>query len=293
MILHDVTRLPGAARRKGDRIGRLNMKSSLPHPNPAGEMFDALHAGLEVKLIATPRQELKTCRPDDLVSDAVRRNVEHYNYIPVVDESELIIGLFHAAKYRQDSSSEALVRNNFRFLSEDFIIGGDTSILEFVKDADTRPCRLVVSGSNIVGLVSLSDLQRFPVRAVLFALITGFEITMMEAVRRLYKDEAVWLAMLKPERRDKIEKEKADAQAMDSFVDTLLFAQFADKKTILEKHGLEGRSRSELKTTLGRIERLRNKIAHANEYATTPAQARQVCATVRDLLKLRPEISGL
>jgi len=189
--------------------------------------------------------------------------------------------------------AEVHIRDKFHPLSEDFIIGGDTSILEFIKDADRRPCRLLVSGANIVGLVSLSDLQRLPVRAVLFALITGFEITMMEAVRRLYKDEAVWLAMLEPERRDKIEKEKEDAKAVDVFVDTLLFTQFADKKTIIEKRGLEGRSRSGLKKSLGRIERLRNNVAHANEYARNPEEAHKVCATVRDLIKLRSDISRL
>lgn len=177
-------------------------------------------------------------------------------------------------------------------MTEDFIIGGDTPILEFIKDADTRPCRLLVSAASIVGLVSLSDLQRFPVRAVLFALVTGFEITMMEAVTRLDKDEAVWLAMLTPERRDKIEQEKQDAEARDAFVDTLLFAQFADKKKILAKHGVEGRSRSELQIILDRIESLRDKVAHANEYATTGAQARTVCATVRDLRKLRGRFRG-
>lgn len=60
-------------------------------------MCEALHAGLEVRLIATPREHLKTCRPDEFVADVVRRNTERYTDIPVVDEppSELIIGLFH------------------------------------------------------------------------------------------------------------------------------------------------------------------------------------------------------
>lgn len=215
------------------------MNKNRPAANLADEMFEALHAGLEVRLIATPREHLKTGRPNEFVADVVRRNTGRYT--PVVDESpsELIIGLFHAAD-RQDGCANVRIREQFRALTEDFIIGGDTPILEFIKDADTRPCRLLVSGASIVGLVSLSDLQRFPVRAVLFALVTGFEIKMMEAVRRLYKDEAVWLAMLTPERSDKIEKEKQDAEARDAFVDTLLFAQFADKKTILEKHGVEG-----------------------------------------------------
>jgi len=41
------------------------------------------------------------------------------------------------------------------------------------------------------------------------------------------------------------------------------------------------------------IENLRDKVAHANEYAATPEQARNVCAIVRDLLALRKQIAGI
>lgn len=276
---------------------RFAMQKNVPDLTLGREIFENLHAGLEISLIATPRQDLKTCRPDESVSDVVRRNTEHYDYLPVVaqssDQGEVIIGLFHAAHHTQDDNHGMFVRERITSISESFVIGGDASILEFIKDADTRPCRLLVSGVNIAGLVSLSDLQRFPVRAVLFALITGFEITIMEAIRRLYKDETVWLSMLKPERRAKIENEKRQAQAVDSFVNTLLFTQFSDKKTILEKNGLESRSKNELGKILNRIERLRDKIAHANEYAATRAEAKNVCETVRALLELRSEISKL
>jgi len=47
--------------------------------------------------------------------------------------------------------------------------GADASILDFVWDADTKPCRLVVSGSKIVGLASFHDLQKLPARAAPFA----------------------------------------------------------------------------------------------------------------------------
>jgi hypothetical protein len=31
----------------------------------SGEIFETLHSGLKVKLIATPRDALRTCRPDE------------------------------------------------------------------------------------------------------------------------------------------------------------------------------------------------------------------------------------
>lgn len=36
----------------------------------------------------------------------------------------------------------------------------------------------------------------------------------------------------------------------------------------------------------------RDRLAHANDYAATPADARQVCATIRGLLELQKTIEG-
>jgi hypothetical protein len=135
----------------------------------SAEIFEILHSGLKVELIATPRKDFRTCRQDEYVSTVLARNIEPYDFIPVVDDitgaNQNIIGLFHAANYTGNRSVEDRIQNNFETLSENCIIGADASILEFINDADERPCRLLVSGANIIGLVSLSDLQKLPVRA--------------------------------------------------------------------------------------------------------------------------------
>ncbi|AMN39058.1 hypothetical protein [Rhodoplanes sp. Z2-YC6860] len=275
------------------------MKNTWAASNLAGseEIFEALHTGLKVSLIATPRDRLKTCRSDERVSDVLQRNTESYDYIPVVDvktgDNQPIIGLFHAANYKSNHVADGRIRGIFKPMSEEFIIGPDSRILDFIKDADARPCRLLVSGSNITGLVSLSDLQRLPVRAALFALITGFEITMMDAIRRIYKSEMDWMSVLSPDRRSHVKSEKKKSEETDAFVDTLLFTQFADKKSLIKKRFTKVRTKSSLEKTLKAIEALRNKVAHANEYADSPSQARTVCKTVRELLQLRLEIAEL
>ena len=247
----------------------------------SSEVFETLHTGLKVNLIATARETLRTCRPDESVAAVLRRNIEAYDFIPVVNENagvnQHIIGLFHAANYTCNKDVQDRIEDNFKNLSEEFMIGADASILDFLMDADANPCRLLVSGANIIGLVSLSDLQKLPVRAVLFALVTGFEITMMDAIRRIYKREADWMSALSSERRAKVEYQKKSSETADAFVDTLLFTQFADKKTLISKRLHKTKSKSSFETSLKAIEMLRNKVAHANEYATSPAHARKVC----------------
>lgn len=115
------------------------------------------------------------------------------------------------------------------------MIGGDGSILDFVIDADERPCRLVISGKDIVGLVSLSDLQKLSVRAALFALVTGLEVSMTKAIGRSFPTDDDWKSPLNDRRSEKVDSEITLSHRRDKFVDALLFTQFCDKVEILRK----------------------------------------------------------
>ena len=137
-----------------------------------GDVFHALHAGLTVELIATKLPQLMTCAPDEPLSVVKARNTEPYDFLPVLAPGDggrdRIVGLFHAAKVFDETPADGRIEQHYAPLSEDCLIGADTSILNFVTDADEMPCRLVISGARIVGLVSLSDL----------------EIAMFEAIKR-------------------------------------------------------------------------------------------------------------
>jgi hypothetical protein len=265
----------------------------------SGDVFEALHSGLTVELISTHRDDLRTCTPDDAIADVIGRNIELYDFLPVVSlkspKNASIIGLFHAAKCSHAASLDGRIREHYDPLSEEFVIGADARILDFIKDADHKPCRLVVSNSGIIGLVSLSDLQRLPVRAVLFSVITGFEITMMEAIRRSFPSDGDWLCRLSEGRRKTITDTIAESHRGDGFVDALLFTQFCDKADIIRKSfdlGKEG-GKSALASKLKEIQRLRDHVAHANEYAASPEHAQNVCTLVRDILALREKLSAM
>jgi hypothetical protein len=245
-------------------------------------VFKTLHAGLTVDLISTPVADLKTCAPHELISDVIERNPEDFDFLPVVDGARFV-GMFNAAEYRDRRTLDTVWRR-YSPLSEEYLIGADASILDFVLDADQRQCRLVISGAKIIGLVSLSDLQKLPVRAALFALITGFEITMAELIRRLLPTDRDWLDLLAEGRQKKIEDQKSNAKEEDAYVDSLLFTQFCDKRDILKQRMRED-DQDSFNESLIRIERLRNSIAHANDYASSPFEAKKVCEVVRELLR--------
>jgi dTDP-4-dehydrorhamnose reductase len=78
----------------------------------------------------------------------------------------------------------------------------------------------------------------------------------------------------------------------DGFVDALLFTQFCDKGDIIRKSLRFSCSATALKRKFWELQKLRDHLAHANDYAGTPAEAKHVCALVRVLLALRTEIAN-
>ena len=155
----------------------------------------ALHGGLTVSLIATPRLELEDCCPNQTVAAALSPGREKFDYLPVVrgdSRDGNIVGLLPVREFDFGEPNEGPVRNHMRGITEKFLIGADASILDFLQGLPTSPVRLTVSGKGIDGLVSWADLQKLPVRAALFGLITGFELAMLEAIKRRYGKSDAW-----------------------------------------------------------------------------------------------------
>jgi hypothetical protein len=178
---------------------------------------------------------------------------------------------------------EGIVREHMDPLSEANMIGADAVILTFVKSADRNGCRLVMSGAEISGLVTLSDLQHLPVRAALFALITHLEVTMAEAIRREFDGSDQWKTRLSEGRLAAVLSKRKMAKAADTLVDELLFTQFDDKITIIRKSPRFDRNKSAFESEMKEARDLRDKLAHANQYAATREAAAQVCDTVRKI----------
>jgi hypothetical protein len=240
---------------------------------------------LPVRLIATPRSAFETCRLDEKLSVVVARNQGGFDYFPVVEHAdgiqERIVGLVELVQFMHGTEPRGFVRDQMRPLSEENLIGADASLLTFIRNADRQKCRLVVSGPEISGLVSLSDLQRLPVRAALFAMVTHLEITMAHAIRSEFNRSEDWINRLSAERKSKVREKAAAAKSEDTFVDTLLFTEFCDKVTIVRKSQAFQWSKTSFESDLAQVQSLRNDLAHANDYAATREAASHVCETVR------------
>jgi hypothetical protein len=258
------------------------------------DLMAAFQRGLPVRLIATPREALQTCRSDERLAEVVARELERFarhqerfDYLPVTDAPENgrapIVGLIYLVPHLRGEAADGAVRDHMLPMSEDNLIGADAGILEFLRDADSHSCRLLMFGSQISGLVGLSDLQKLPVRAALFALITHTEMTMAGAIRRESNRPNEWKARLPDARRRKLEEERQAVAADDNLVDDLVFTQFDDKITIIRKSSCFTEGRTRFESEMKEARDLRDNLAHANDYATTRDAAMKVCDTVRKI----------
>jgi hypothetical protein len=245
----------------------------------------SLQDSLTVALIATPRNALLTCRSGEAQAAVMARNHEGFDYFPVVDADEFgrerIVGLVELAPYLHGKKPEGFVHEHMNQLSEDNMIGADAGILAFLKSADHNGCRLVMSGAEISGLVTHSDLQQLPVRASLFALITHLEMTMAEAIRREFDGSDRWKSRLPTDRLDKVESKLKAAIAADNVVDDLLFTEFCDKITVIRKSKRFSEGKGKFEREMNMAQELRNNLAHANDYAATRDAVTRLCDTVR------------
>ena len=257
------------------------------------EMLKAVQAGLTVGLVMTERGSLMTCRPGETVGSLVAKNeIDQFSFIPVV-RNDGICGLYNAERWfrKRPPEPDARVEEDFESLSEDQLIGADASIQEFVLSAAERPARLVVSSSEIVGLVCLADLHKLPVRAALFGVVTTLEMLMIDRIQAAWPEKPEeWLSLLSPARRKKVEGKIVSLRKNDTFVSKLLATDFADKVDVIVKQGLLEGSKTSLRKEFREIEKLRNALAHASEFASTRDAAKKVPLTVEATLRFMAEL---
>lgn len=263
--------------------------SALPDTTP--ETIHAMQTGLTVQLIMTARDRLMTCGLDDSIDTLMAANVDRFSILPVV-QNGVIVGLYHAEQWFDvDRPPRTSIGDDFDRLTERHLIGSNASILDFLKAGSEGPTRLVVSGGEIVGLVCMADLHKLPVRAALFSVVTALEMAMADRIDSVWRDSTShWLELLSPARRNEVNDRIASARRNDTYVSDIASTQFADKVTITLKQGLVPGSKTQLKSDFKVIRKLRDDLAHANDYAATPSAARSVSSAVSTILRIASQL---
>jgi CBS domain-containing protein len=234
----------------------------------------ALESSMTVSLIAT--FDLLTCEFGDRLENVrARVDLQPFDHVPVREDG-CIVGILNQREIPADA---VLVRDAMTRLHESILISADASLLTFLEGADRHPCRLVLRGTRVEGIVTLSDIQKLAVRPVLFASVTQVELLLAHWIR-VHATEAEWIAKLSEKRRDDVEDKWTKYNRADLAIDRLACTEFCDKRCIALKLGAFA-SRGAAERNLKLIEQVRNSVAHAGDYALTADTAREVARMVR------------
>ena len=246
--------------------------------------LQVVHAGLPVEMIMTPRPFF-SCHPEEACANVKARNTDRFSFVPVMDRDR-ILGLLDARPLFNEASPKGAVSDHYKPLSEEMLIGADASIWQFIRTADTpgKETRLVVKGHSVAGLVTLSDMHKLPVRTALFAALTNLEVCMTTLIgERLGYDRQAWSRHLKHKRIELLNGYERKARENDQFINHLLLTQFCDKREMIIRERLLDLPVSTLRSDFESVERLRNFIAHSNDFAKDDPMAHEVCRTARSI----------
>mgnify|MGYP005641987019 CR=1 FL=1 len=134
------------------------------------------------------------------------------------------------------------------------------------------PRVFVLDRNRVSGIVTRGDLQKAPVRMLLFGLLTLLEMQLLRLIRIYYLQDS-WQKLLKEDRLNSAKERLAERQARNEAIGLADCLQFCDKRVIIlktpevrESIGLKSKNSGE--RLLKCAEDLRNKLAHAQDLVT-------------------------
>ncbi len=142
----------------------------------------------------------------------------------------------------------------------------------------------ILERNEVTRLVTLADLQKPPVRMLLFGIISLMEMHLLHVVKYVYQDTS-WREKISAERLRNAEHLYELRKERNEEITLLDCLQLSDKKTLIVKKrellaNLGFSSRAEAERFFNKLERLRNNLAHSQEL-TGGDSFRDIIQTVR------------
>lgn len=152
------------------------------------------------------------------------------------------------------------------------LIAISTPLMKLLPILKNTPRLFVLDCNQVSGIITCGDLQKAPVRMLLFGLFTLLEMNLLRLVRLYYPQDS-WQKFLKPERVEIAQRLWRESQERNEATDLLDYLQFCDKRELVLHHPellqqLDLKSKRAGERFLKSAEQLRNKLAHAQNLAS-------------------------
>jgi hypothetical protein len=186
------------------------------------------------------------------------------------------------------------------------LVPDTANLIDVVKSLAINHRCFVVILQRVGAIITLSDLEKPPMRMFLFGMITLSEMLMTEILRHRYVDGS-WKQLISPQRLAKAEQLQEERCRRSQKVDLVDCLQYGDKAWVLSydedfRNALGQVSRSSARRAAKELETLRNNLAHTQQLIPTGweriviacSHLEQNLATIADRLTLlkQPKASG-
>lgn len=232
-------------------------------------------------------ERLMLCESGDssliIKEELTKRN---FDVIGVRDGNEII------GYVERGDLEEGTIRDYVRPFHTREIISDSTPLIQFLHLFKNRRRMFVLEKNEVTQLITYADLQKPPVRILIFGYMTLLEMNLGELIQVKYENQS-WQGFLGGNRLTKAEALFKERQAKNEDISLIECLQISDKmQIIMNAPGLldhfEIQSKSEWKRTTAQVRDLRDRIAHSNALGidVTWEEITTTLETCEDLLKV-------
>jgi len=171
---------------------------------------------------------------------------------------------------RREDLSTGICRDHMRpFNTGDDLVSDTASLIDVVKSLAINERCFVTILHRVGAIITLSDLEKPPMRMFLFGIITVSEMMMTEILRHRYRDDS-WQTLISIQRLSKAKQLQEERSRCGQKVDLIDCLQYGDKGWILSydedfRKALGQESRRHARRAIRELETLRNNLAHTQE----------------------------
>lgn len=223
--------------------------------------WDLLQQVFTAQTIMTPWSNVATIADQELKDDspAIRMAEErHYSYLPVI-AGDRVTGIFEFRGRRVHR------------LEPNWLISRDTPIPELIElfVRSSNRAYLVIFGQDMVGLVTLADINKMPTRIYLFNLVAELETALAAAISGYVdgEDEKVLTVLEKSEIVREYGAMTPSMRSQDLDISILQQLNLSDLVNFLRKtpalyQAIGFKSAGDVERRLNGLVHLRNRVAH-------------------------------
>lgn len=184
-----------------------------------------------------------------------------------VEENGLVIGYL-----LRDDLREGSCKDYTRSFHPSDLVSDSTPLLQTLFIFKNTERLFVIEGNTITKVVTLADLQKPPIRMLLFGVISLVEMHLYQIIRDYFKEDS-WKNHLSEKRIQQAEALFLQRKARNEGIELSDCLQLCDKRDIIlgeqplrELLGIESKSKG--KDFFKKLENLRNNLAHSQDLNT-------------------------